>query len=61
MLRWSVIFLIIAMVAGVFGFTSIYVAAASIAKLLFFIFLILFIISLVTGYARGRNLPPPSV
>ena len=40
MLRWAVIFLVIALVAAVFGFTGIAVAAAGIAKFLFFIFLV---------------------
>lgn len=49
MLRWTVIFLIIAIVAAVFGFGGIAAGAASIAKVLFFIFLVLFIISLIMG------------
>jgi uncharacterized membrane protein YtjA (UPF0391 family) len=49
MLYWSMIFLIIALVAAVFGFTGIYSAAAGIAQVLFFVFLVLFIISLITG------------
>ena len=52
MLYWSVVFLIIALVAAVFGFTGVYVAAAGIAKILFFVFLILFILSLLTGSMR---------
>jgi uncharacterized membrane protein YtjA (UPF0391 family) len=54
MLYWTVVFLIIAMVAAVFGFTGIYVAAAEIARILFFIFLVLFVLSLVTGGMRRR-------
>ncbi|HVX10853.1 MAG TPA: DUF1328 domain-containing protein [Pirellulales bacterium] len=42
MLRWSLIFLVIAMIAAVFGFTNIAGDAAGIAKALFFIFLVLF-------------------
>lgn len=49
MLTWSAIFLVIAVIAGVLVFFGIVAAAASIAKVLFFIFLVLFIISLVTG------------
>jgi uncharacterized membrane protein YtjA (UPF0391 family) len=49
MLYWSVVFLIIAMVAAFLGFTGVYVAAAGIAKILFFIFLVLFIVSLLSG------------
>jgi uncharacterized membrane protein YtjA (UPF0391 family) len=56
MLGWAVVFLIIALVAAVFGFGGIAVAAAGIAKLLFFIFLVLFIISFVFGW-RGRGVP----
>jgi uncharacterized membrane protein YtjA (UPF0391 family) len=56
MLGWAVVFLIIALVAAVFGFGGIAVAAAGIAKLLFFIFLVLFIISLIFGW-RGRGVP----
>jgi uncharacterized membrane protein YtjA (UPF0391 family) len=49
MLRWAVIFLIVALVAAVFGFTEIAGAAMGIAKILFFIFLVLFVIFLVLG------------
>jgi len=42
MLRWSVIFLVIAIIAGIFGFFGIAASAASIAKTLFFIFVIVF-------------------
>ena len=56
MLGWAVIFLIIALVAAVFGFGGIAVASAGIAKLLFFIFLVLFVISLIFGW-RGRRVP----
>jgi uncharacterized membrane protein YtjA (UPF0391 family) len=49
MLRWTVIFLIIALIAAVFGFGGIAAGAASIAKVLFFIFLVLFVLSLIFG------------
>ena len=54
MLRWALIFLVIALVAGVFGFGGIYDAATDIARILFFIFIVLFLVSLIMG--RGR--PP---
>jgi uncharacterized membrane protein YtjA (UPF0391 family) len=54
MLGWAVTFLIIALIAAVFGFTGVYVAAAEIAKILFFVFLVLFIISLITGAMSRR-------
>ena len=49
---------VIALVAALFGFTGIAVAAASIAKVLFFIFLVLFLVALVMGIFRGRSQPP---
>jgi uncharacterized membrane protein YtjA (UPF0391 family) len=57
MLSWALTFLIIALVAAVFGFGGIYVAAAGIAKILFFVFIVLFVISLVTGGMARRDLP----
>ena len=57
MLGWAVIFFIIALAAGVMGFTGISVATAQIAQLLFFLFLILFVISLVVSLVRGRAPP----
>lgn len=52
MLRYALGFFIVALIAAVFGFTGIAVAAAGIAKLLFFVFVILFILSLVAGPLR---------
>jgi uncharacterized membrane protein YtjA (UPF0391 family) len=49
MLRWALIFLVVAIVAGIFGFAGIMIAAAGIAKLLFYLFLLLFLVSLVMG------------
>ena len=58
MLYWALVFFVIAMIAAVFGFTGIFVAAAGIAKVLFFVFLVLLIISLVGG---GLRRGPPVV
>jgi uncharacterized membrane protein YtjA (UPF0391 family) len=49
MLKWSFIFLLIAIIAGIFGFTGVAEGAASIAQILFFIFLSVWIIMLVLG------------
>ncbi len=59
MLGWAVTFFIIAIIAALFGFTGIAVAAAGIAKVLFFVFLVLFAIALVAGMLRGRSVSPP--
>ena len=53
MIRWILIFLVVAIIAAVFGFTDIAGGAASIARVLFYIFLVIFIISLVAGGVRG--------
>jgi len=55
MLRWAVIFLVIALVAALFGFTGIAVAAAGIAKFLFFLFLVMCLIFFIVGMAMGRK------
>ncbi|HEY6290680.1 MAG TPA: DUF1328 family protein [Terriglobia bacterium] len=47
MLYYAVVFLIIAIIAGLLGFGAVAFAAAGIAKLLFFFFLILFLLSLI--------------
>lgn len=52
MLRWALAFFIIAITAAILGFGGIAVAAAGIAKVLFFIFLVLFLIALPGGLAR---------
>lgn len=49
MLTWAVIFFIIAIVAGVFGFGGISAAATDMARILFFIFLVLFLVTLIFG------------
>ena len=52
MLYYTLVFLIIALVAGLLGFGVISFAAAGIAKVLFFIFLVLFLFSLVSHMSR---------
>ena len=49
MIRWVITFLIIALVAGVLGFGVLASAAAGIAKIVFYIFLVLLVISLLFG------------
>jgi len=47
MLRWALAFFLVALVAAFLGFTGIALATAGMAKILFFIFLFLFLASLV--------------
>ena len=56
MLRYALIFLVVAIVAGLLGFTGISLAAADIARVLFFIFVVLFAVSLIFGL-MGRRSP----
>jgi uncharacterized membrane protein YtjA (UPF0391 family) len=60
MLGWALGFLVIALVAALFGFGGIAVAAAGIAKFLFFVFLVLFVASLILHVFSGRRAPPPA-
>lgn len=53
MLRWALIFLVIALIAGGFGFLRLEGTAMWIAKVLFVVFLILFVVSLVSGRRGG--------
>lgn len=52
MLGWAITFLIIALIAAVLGFSSIAGAATGIAKILFVVFLVLFLISAIMGGVR---------
>lgn len=53
MLYWVVLFFVIAIVAAAFGFGGIAAGAASIAKILFFVFLVLFLVGLIFHLMRG--------
>lgn len=52
MLSWSVTFLIVAIIAALLGFGMVAGTAATIAKLLFIVFLVLFVVSLINGRRR---------
>jgi uncharacterized membrane protein YtjA (UPF0391 family) len=56
MLRWALIFFVVSIVAGVFGFTNISSAAGGIARLLFFIFVAVFIVFLVLSILDGQRI-----
>ena len=56
MLRWAVIFLVVALVAAILGFGGIAGVAATIAKWIFWLFVILFVIALISGYSRPRTI-----
>jgi uncharacterized membrane protein YtjA (UPF0391 family) len=52
MFYWALVFFIIALVAGVLGFGGIAAAATDMARVLFFIFLVIFLATLVLGLVR---------
>lgn len=59
MLRWSLIFFIVAIIAAVFGFGGVASGASDIARVLFFFFIVFFVVSLIWGLATGRRVGPP--
>jgi uncharacterized membrane protein YtjA (UPF0391 family) len=56
MLKWAFIFLVIALVAALFGFGGIASTAAGIAKVLFFIAIAIFVVMLLLGMFAARRL-----
>ncbi len=52
MLYWALMFLLVALVAALFGFGGIAASAVGIAKILFFVFLVAFLVSGILGLAR---------
>ncbi len=59
MLGWALTFFIIALIAAVLGFGGIAGTAIGIAKIIFFVAIALFAISLIYGLVTGRR--PPAV
>ena len=58
MLQWALVFLVLGLIAALLGFTSIAGASIGIAKILFFVFLIIFAVMLILGLGRGRGTLP---
>ena len=56
MLRWALVFLVVALVAALFGFTSVAGPAMLAARVLFFVFVALFVVSLLFGGRTPREL-----
>jgi uncharacterized membrane protein YtjA (UPF0391 family) len=59
MLRWALLFLIIGLVAGVLGFGGIAGASFAIAKLLFWVFIVIFLVLLIAGLTVARRVSGP--
>ncbi|HEX5278701.1 MAG TPA: DUF1328 family protein [Micropepsaceae bacterium] len=58
MLGWAITFLVLGLIAALFGFTGIAGAAIGIAKILFFVFLVIFVVMLLMSFGRGRGPVP---
>lgn len=56
MLRWALIFLVVALIAAALGFTDLAAASAGIAKVIFFIFVVLFALAVLGGLFLGNKL-----
>lgn len=54
---WTAVFFIIALIAAMFGFGGVSSAAGGIAKVLFYLFLIMFVVSLILGLGRKGRVP----
>lgn len=61
MLRWAVVFLIVAIIAAIFGFGNIAGTATEIAKILFYVFLVIFLVSIVMHLMGGKGPKLPGV
>ncbi len=55
MLRWALTFLVVALVAALFGFSDLAGSYIVPAKILFFVFLVLFVVSLISGSRTPRE------
>jgi uncharacterized membrane protein YtjA (UPF0391 family) len=56
MLKLALFFLVVSLIAALFGFTGISAASADIAKILFFIAIVIFVVLLVAGLMAGSTL-----
>ncbi|BBC81691.1 membrane protein [Acetobacter orientalis] len=56
MLKMALFFLVVSIIAGLFGFGGISSAAGGMAKILFFIAIVLFVVFLVVALLAGRTL-----
>ncbi|MCC7406493.1 MAG: DUF1328 domain-containing protein [Phycisphaeraceae bacterium] len=61
MLRWALTFLVVALIAAVLGFGALAGTAMDIARILFVVFIVLFLISLIAHLFTGRQPPTPPV
>ena len=56
MLKLALFFLVVSIIAAIFGFGGIAAASADIARILFFIAILVFVVLLITGVMLGSTL-----
>jgi uncharacterized membrane protein YtjA (UPF0391 family) len=59
MFGWALTFLVIALIAGVLGFGGVAIISIEMAKIIFTVAIILFLVSVIIGLVRGRSTPVP--
>ena len=59
MFGWAITFLVVALIAAVLGFGGVAIISVEIAKIIFFVAVILFVVSAIFGFMRGRSAPVP--
>jgi uncharacterized membrane protein YtjA (UPF0391 family) len=61
MIRWAILFLVFAVIAAILGFGGIAAMSVDIARMLFFVFIVLFLITAVLHLVRGGKGPLPPI
>jgi uncharacterized membrane protein YtjA (UPF0391 family) len=56
LLKWALIMLVVSLIAAVFGFTDLAAASAGVARFLFFVFVVIFVLLLIFGVRASRRL-----
>ena len=59
MLGWALTFLIVAVIAAILGFGGVAIISVEIAKIIFVVAIVLFLISAIFGFMRGRSTGAP--
>jgi uncharacterized membrane protein YtjA (UPF0391 family) len=55
LLKWALIMLVVSIIAAVFGFSDLAAASADVARILFYIFVAIFVVLLVAGLSIARR------